>query len=285
MISSIGDRENGLSVDLSAGGRISSLVLEGRERILVQPAEGIETSFAWGSFLMAPFVGRVSRGQVSWDGKDGRLPLNDGANSIHGAVYDRQWDLVERTDASIEMSCQFDPARWPFRGSARQRLRMEPGRLVIEAQILATDPMPAALGWHPWFADPEGRLLVKLESDSTLQLEPDLIPTGNLLRVDARTDLRRGGEMRSRKLDDVYAAVRGPVSVTWPDIELIMTSSPQVRSFVVCNHPQAVAVEPMTAWPDAVRLSQAGHGDTGVVALGAGESLTASTTWTWRKRS
>jgi len=59
MIVTIGDEVNGLAVDTAAGGRICSLVLRGRERILSLPAQGIEPSIAWGCYLMAPFAGRL----------------------------------------------------------------------------------------------------------------------------------------------------------------------------------------------------------------------------------
>ena len=283
MILRIGDETDSLSVDTSAGGRICSLVLAGRERILREPADGIERSIAWGCYLMAPFVGRLSCGTVAWSGHTAKLPLNGGVHSIHGAVFDTEWRVTGQTAAKVEMACRFDPARWPFEGSMAQSLEIEPGRLILRAAITAEEPMPAALGWHPWFADPEGRAQVKLRSDAVLRLGPDLIPTGELAMVDGRTDLRRGADTRGRRLDDVYVAVEAPAIVTWPDVELTMEFEPPVRTLVVFRHPQAVCVEPMTAWPDSIRLAGEGHSDTGLVALSAGEQLAVSTAWSWRR--
>jgi aldose 1-epimerase len=277
-----GDDTDGLAVDTSAGGRLSSLVLGGRERILGRPATGIEAPIGWGSYLMAPFVGRVKDGLVAWGGRTAQLPLNHGRHAIHGAVFDREWEVTEHTARSIAMACRFDPARWPFKGSVAQSLEIDRGRLTLRAEILAEEPMPAALGWHPWFLDPEGRALVNLPSDATLETGPDLIPTGNLLPLDARTGLRGGEPMRGRPLDDVYAGVSPPVTVTWPDLELTMDVDGPLRTWVVFNHPEAVCVEPMTAWPDSIRLAAAGRAGTGLVELAAGERLIASTTWSWR---
>jgi len=278
----IGDETDCLAVDTAAGGRIQSLVLSGRERILSDPAAGVEPSLAWGCYLMAPFVGRLSSGAVAWDGRTCRLPLNLGRHAIHGAVFDRAWDVVARTATSVTMACSFDPGRWPFRGRMTQRLEIARGRLRLEAEVLAEDPMPAAMGWHPWFRDSGGGIRVRIQSDAVLQLDADLIPTGELAAVDARTDLRAGPAMGRRQLDDVYVAVRPPVVVTWPDIELSMDFDEPVSSFVVYVHPQAVCVEPMTAWPDSVRLAATGCAGTGLASLAAGQKLAASTTWTWR---
>lgn len=282
MIVGIGDDTDGLAVDTAAGGRICSLRLDGRERILGTPAAAIEPSIGWGCYLMAPFVGRVNEGNAVWGGRSLSLPLNDGRHSIHGAVFDAEWTVTERTPSSLTMACRFDQARWPFRGSMTQHLEVGRGHLTLEAEILAEEPMPAALGWHPWFLNSDGSLRVGIQSDAVLALASDLIPTGELVPVDTRTDLRSGPRLAGHVLDDVYTAVRSPVSVMWPDLDLTMAFDEPVGAFVVCTRPEATAVEPLTAWPDSIRLAAEGHSGTGLVSLAAGERLTASTRWSWR---
>jgi aldose 1-epimerase len=282
MIVTIGDEVNGLAVDTEAGGRICSLVLRGRERILSLPAHGVEPSIAWGCYLMAPFVGRVKGASIDWAGRTIGLRRNHGRHSIHGAAFDAAWTVVRRTERSLEMTCEFQGSSWPFKGSMTQRIEMTAGRLTLEAEILASEPMPAAIGWHPWFHTEDGSLRVTLQSDAVLSLDRDLVPTGERVPVDSRTDLRAGPSTDSLRIDDVYTDVQSPVSVAWSDLELTMRFGERVGTFVVYAHPQAVCVEPMTAWPDAVRLAAAGCEDTGLVSLGAGERLTASTEWSWK---
>ena len=144
--------------------------------------------------------------------------------------------------------------------------------------------MPAAIGWHPWLRSPGANLRVGVQSDSVLQLAPDLIPTGELEPVDARTDLRARPSLASHRLDDVFVAVKSPVVVDWPDLELALAFEDPVRTVVVYAHPQAVCVEPATAWPDSIRLAATGRNDTGLVSLAAGERLRASTSWSWMVR-
>ena len=286
MIVEIGDAVDGLAVDTDAGGRICSLILDGRERILAQPAVGIEPSIAWGCYLMAPFVGRVRDGVVAWAGRTVRLRLNDGAHAIHGAGFDASWTVIDRTSGSIKMTCDFDdPSRWPFGGSMIQTIEIARGRLTLKAEVTAREPMPAALGWHPWFVNIDGPLRVCVPSDNVLGRSRDLIPTGELVPVDARTDLRSGPCVAGHELDDTYAAVRSPVTVGWPDLDLTMGFESPVGAVVVCTRPEATAVEPMTAWPDAIRLAADGRTDTGLVSLAAGERLVASTHWTWKRPS
>jgi len=269
-------------VDPEQGGRIASLVISGRERLLVAPSSGtVEPSLSWGSFLMAPFVGRLSEGVLAWDDRVVAIPLNHGRHAIHGTVYDVAWRIVAQTGNTVAMACEIDPRRWPFRGRVFQRISLTPGGLAMEASIEADEAMPAALGWHPWFARGRGRVRVGVAGDRVLRLTEELIPTGETDPVDARTDLREAPELGSRRLDDVYSEVRSPAELCWPDLRLEISFGPGVGAVVVYNHPEAVCVEPMTAWPDAIRLSQGGCPDTGLVMLAPGERLSAWTRWAW----
>jgi galactose mutarotase-like enzyme len=281
MIVKIGDEIDGVTIDTSAGGRLASWVMAGRERLLVEPAEGMEPSLGWGCYLMAPFVGRVRRGWVDWAGRKVRLRLNGGRHSIQGAVFDSEWTVVSRTAASATLSCPLDTNKWPFRGIVTQRIAIARGMMRLEAEIVADEPMPAALGWHPWFRNPGGHLCVGVRSDTVLALTPDLIPTGELVPVNRRTDLRAGPNLAGHHIDDVYAGVRSPVVVTWPDIELTMSFARPVGVAVVHTHPQAVSVGLATAWPDSIRLAAAGYDRTGLVTLQAGEKLTAAASCSW----
>jgi galactose mutarotase-like enzyme len=281
MIVKIGDEIDGCAVDTSAGGRLSSLVLAGHERLLGEPASGIEPSIGWGCYVMAPFVGRVFEGTICWHGRTAKLPLNNGRHAIHGAVFDVPWEVAAQTPGSVTLACTFDPARWPFRGSMTQSVTIERGHMTLEAEILAEEPMPAAIGWHPWLRTDGADLHVGVQSDSVLRLASDLIPTGELQAVDERTDLRARPSLAGRRLDDVFVSVDSPAVVDWPDLELVLAFERPVAAVVVFSHPQAVCIEPATAWPDSIRLVAAGRNDTGLVSLEAGGRLRASTSWSW----
>jgi galactose mutarotase-like enzyme len=267
-----------------AGGRISSLVMAGRERLLVEPAVGADPATGWGCFLMAPFVGRVNQGLIDWGGRKTRLRLNGERHSVNGSVFDSEWEVVGRTGASIAISCKLDPNKWPFRGTVTQRVSLARGLMRLEAEIQATDPMPAALGWMPWFRHPGAHLNVGLQSEAVLDLTPDLIPTGEIVPVDRRTDLRSGPSLAGHRLEDVYVGVKSPIVIAWPDIEFKMTLTKALGTVAVYTHPQAICVQPMSAWPDAIRLSGAGVKDTGLVTLVPGQKLKAAISCAWTAR-
>jgi aldose 1-epimerase len=280
----LGDDIDGVAIDTDHGGRLASLVLAGRERLMTEPCSAdVQPSLAWGCYLMAPFVGRLSKGEVRWRGRTARLPQNHGRHAIHGAVFDIPWEVASAGPNTAVLVCELDRARWPFRGQVAQRIAIARGKLLLEAEIRASDAMPAALGWHPWFRH-QGEVRVAVDSDRVLRLGDESIPTGEVEPVDERTDLRRGPIMAGRKLDHVFATAGSPARVAWPDLALDIAFEPPVRSVVVYVQPEAICVEPMTAWPDAIRLAEGGCPDTGLVSLEAGQGLAASTTWTWQAR-
>jgi galactose mutarotase-like enzyme len=284
MILRLGDETDGLEIDTRNGARLSSLVLGGRERLIGQPFPAdVEPALSWGCFLMAPFVGRVSRGRVEWQGERGQLPLNHGRHAIHGVAFDVPWEVVRRTDDSAELTCRPERSRWPFACRLTQHIALSPDSLLLAATIEAGEPMPAALGWHPWFRR-DGEMRVAVASEQLLALDEELLPTGKTLAVDGKRDLRGGPCVDGLQLDDAYTRVSSPAIVGWPDLELTLTFEPPIETVVVYTHPMALCVEPQTAWPDAIRLHEEGCQDTGLAGLGAGEHLTASTRWSWRLR-
>jgi aldose 1-epimerase len=270
-------------IDPLAGGRLSSLIAGGRERLVDRPQAGSALpAISWGSFLMAPWVGRVREGRVGWQGRSIELARNDGAHALHGIGFDVPWQLDRSSETSVEMHLAIDPGRWPFAGSVFQRLSLEPGALRLEASISAAVAGPAALGWHPWFQrDPGEDLAVTVRADERLELDAQRIPSGRRVPVAGEFDLRTGPILGDRRLDDVYVDVRGPAIVRWPDLELRLEFEAPVVSVVVFSPAGSVCVEPATAWPDALRLSAAGATGTGQAVLPAGGILAAATTWRW----
>ena len=270
-------------VDSSAGGRLASLVAGGRERLINAPQPGSALpDVSWGSFLMAPWVGRIAEGRLDWRETSVGLPRNQGRHALHGAVYNVPWQVLASADTSVELSCPIATERWPFAGEAWQRISLGPGWLRFEAAISATRPMPVALGWHPWFRRNAGEdLAVTVLSDRRLELDEELIPSGASVAVSGPHDLRAGPTMGDRRLDDVFIDARGPAIVRWQDLELRLEFEAPFTSVVVFSPAGSVCVEPATAWPDALRLSGAGVAGTGQAVLEAGERLATTMTWRW----
>jgi aldose 1-epimerase len=268
------------SIDPVRGGRLGSLTV-GRREVIVRPNDDDDRSIYWGSFLMAPWAGRVAGGNLAWNGAQVELPRNDEGHAIHGLVADNAWGVDAMSPCSASLSCRIRPESWPFGATVRQTFELADDHLTIAAELCGNRPMPAAIGWHPWFSRVDDDPRVTLGAAEVLETR-GLIPTGRRIAVDAQTDLRDGPPVCERDLDHVYPDAPSPAIARWPDFELAVEFGPPLSTVVVHSREHAFCLEPQTAWPDAVALEANGIPGTGLVALPAGEPLRAEMTLRWR---
>jgi galactose mutarotase-like enzyme len=271
------------TVEPRAGGRLGSLVIAGRERLITEAnPDALLPAVTWGSFAMLPWVGRMRDGRLDWDGTHRTLRRDFGAHAIHGATYDARWDVVTADDHAVELVHRLGVlTRWPFRGEARQWVTLTPDALDLAIEIRADTPMPVGAGWHPWFRRYQGEpITVTLAAPAVLETTPDMIPTGSVIPLTATTDLRQPRDIGRRRLDHAYVRVDGSPTIAWADLVLSIVAAP-LRSVVVHSTATAVCVEPQSQWPDAIRLAGTGL-DTGVTTLATGETFRMTSRWTWQ---
>lgn len=253
-------------VDLEAGGRISSFVVDGRELLLTDRAG----PFAWGSFPMVPFAGRIRDGAFEFQGRRHELPANMAPHAIHGTVLDRSWIALDDRTIVTELG-----PSWPFAGRAVQRFELDSGRLACRLELHADEPMPASIGWHPWF-----QRRPPWVSDGVPGPEPGALElefgAGAMYRRDeagiATTELVVPPP--PPPWDDCFTDVRRPPVLRWPGF-LELTVESDCPAWVVYTVPrEALCVEPQTAPPDAL--------NTDPTIVEPGRPLIAEMTWTWR---
>lgn len=262
------------------GGMLVSLRVAGHE-VLVAPRAAPGPVPTYGSFLMAPWVGELSCGQLDFRGRRAQFPPNQGRHAIHGLVATAPWEVLGADHRSARLALELS-APWPFGGTAAQHIALDADGITLEAEVRSGDEaLPAALGWHPWFACPHPatvRLLV--QSDSELELDDELLPTGRIRAVAGDSDLRGAPFLGGRRLDTVYLGAVSPAVLDLGEIELRIHFDPAIEILVVYTSDGSVCVEPWSAWPDAFRMAAAGY-PSGVAVLEPGESMRRWTRWEW----
>jgi aldose 1-epimerase len=255
-------------VDLARGGRLASLVVDGRELLVT---EGVGR-MSWGSFPMAPFAGRVRHGRFTFRGEPHQVPIEMPPHAIHGTVLDQRWHGLD--ERSIGTGLGPD---WPFVGRAIQRFELHEGRFDFRLELHADEPMPASMGWHPWFRrrlPAVGPSTIGEPGSETPPVELDL-DAGSMYVRDAAgiTTLERIVPTPG-PWDDCFTDLRRPPVLRWPGF-LELTIDSDCRDWVVYTVPtEALCVEPQTAPPDALNLEPA--------IVEPGRPLIAQMTWTWR---
>jgi aldose 1-epimerase len=241
------------------GGRLGSLVIGGREVLWTADPQGL---IHWGSYPMAPWAGRVRGGRFTFAGTSYDLPLGMPPHAIHGVVYDRPWEVLGPDRLGIELD-----ERWPFRGRAEQRFVLDEEGLAMTLRIDADEPMPASLGWHPWFRRSlgEGTPPVRLQFDAQTMLarDADGMPSGQ------RVPPTPG------PWDDAFTDVARPPVLEWGETLRLEVRS-TCRWWVVYTEPaHAICVEPESAPPDAL------NGQADIVEPGT--PLVHEMRWTWER--
>ena len=130
---------------------------------------------------------------------------------------------------------------WPFAGRVTQRFALASDGLRVDLEIVADEPMPAVIGWHPWFRRP-----VTLEAST---------------RTPVRARRRRPADRVDdsspdpRPWDDCFVDLAAPPRLTWPDGLALEVTSDADHWVIYDEAPSGICVEPQTGPPDAVNLS------------------------------
>jgi aldose 1-epimerase len=244
-------------VDLVAGGRVASLVIDGRE-LLRTTRDGPRD---WGSFPMAPYAGRIRDAEITFGGEVLRLAATLPPHAIHGTVLDRRWQALDGTTIAIELGPD-----WPFVGGVVQRFELTADSLTCRMELHADEPMPASIGWHPWF--------VRRIPGVPGELELDFEPGAMYLRDAAGIATPELVPPSPGPWDDTFTDLRRPPVLRWPGFLELTIESDCPDWVIYTEPPDALCVEPQTAPPDAL--------NTDPTVVQPGKPLTAEMTWTWR---
>lgn len=244
-------------IDLVAGGRVASLAIDGHELLRTAGVTAIE----WGSFPMAPYAGRIRDATLAFDGRTYHLPVRLPPHAIHGTVLDRRWRVVGEGTIATELGPD-----WPFAGLVVQRFELAAGALACWLELHAEEPMPASIGWHPWFR----RRLTGVPGE----LELDLDAAAMYERDETGIATTRRVTPPPGPWDDCFTDLRRPPVLRWPGF-LELTIESDCPDWVVYTAPEdALCVEPQTAPPDALNRAP--------TIVGPGDPLVAEMIWRWR---
>jgi aldose 1-epimerase len=229
------------------GGRVAALEVDGWDLLRRHGW----TDYEWGAFVMAPWIGRLRLGRVSWAGRTWQVPPDDGPHALHGTVVVAPFTVTEAIATRARLEAPLGPD-WPFPGRVVQIVDLAPRRLRLRLELHANrEPMPGIIGWHPWFHrqasrldDPgvqTGDVAVSVHPAYRAELDAHGLPTGGF------------GAPPDVPLDDVLLNLIAPPVVRWPGGPTLSLHSPEAQAWIVyTEHPDGVCVEPVTGLPDGL---------------------------------
>ncbi|MFZ2898025.1 MAG: hypothetical protein WA004_05355 [Saprospiraceae bacterium] len=157
----------------------------------------------WGkSAILAPFPNRLKDGKYRFEGKEYQFPVNEPArnNALHGFVMDKPFEIVEEGDFSVALEYRYEGSfgyyPFPFLLRVTYSLSVADGfTAFFEMKNTGSSPMPAGLGWHPYFqlGDSADALSLQLPAAEQVLVDERMIPTGEKVCYDAFEAMKQIG--------------------------------------------------------------------------------------------
>ena len=260
------------SVDLVGGG-LRALSFGGVDIVETYPA-GSAAPYCSGAILF-PWPNRVRDGRWTQRGVGHELVITEveRGNANHGLVLNTPFVIERQTESEVAVSVSVAPQPgYPFQLRLRVTYRLTDGGLEVDCRVTNQSgwPAPVALGVHPYLRIgecPTADLTVQVAAGTYLEVDAQLIPTGERPVTDTAIDLRAPRMLGGIELNTCFghldvvdgrsrtiiAAPNGREVDLWADI-----SFGYVQIYTCPTFPRststglALAVEPMTAPANAL---------------------------------
>jgi len=210
-----------------------------------------------------------------WNEREQLLDVTDPAYGAasHGLLRNTVYRLLARDDTSVALEAFIPPQHgWPFALHTRVRYALDDDGITVthSVQNLTAGPAVWAVGAHPYLrvgSNPVERLTLTVPAAVRLTVDDTLTPVGTEELEGTDADLSDGRKVETLDLNHPYGGIdRGPSGeLAWLDSDdgsrTTLWGDEDFRwlqLYTPRDHPReegtglAVAVEPMTAPPDAL---------------------------------
>ena len=245
---------------------------------LVEPTADREPPPGLAGAILAPWPNRVEGAQWTLDGIPQYLEVTEPAlgHANHGLLLDSDYEIVSHSADEITLRSAVDnEPGFPFHLEVGVRYRLESRGIRVTHSVHNRSPVaaPFATGAHPYLrvgADAVDQLVVQVVAERALALDEGHIPRGEFEVAGSDWDLSRG-----RRVDQAipHAAYSGLALEQGLHVHRLRSQTATVelwsdpafawlQLYVATDFASldgvgtAIAVEPMTAPPNALRTGE-----------------------------
>lgn len=245
---------------------------------ITETTDGTTTPPFGNGIVLVPWPNRVRDGVWNLDGEEQALDLTerDRGNALHGLLRFTDYEVREQTADSVTLGVLVAPQHgWPFLLDTWVRYQVRADGLTVTHGVtnLSDQRAPYAVGTHPFLRigdTPVEDLVITVAAATYFDVDDRLNPIAERPVDGTRFDARGGLRVGDLEYDTAFGGVthRDGASawLTAPDgatVELVQDVDwGYVQVFTTPRFPRggvpgfAVAVEPMTAPPDALNSGQ-----------------------------
>lgn len=222
--------------------------------------------------VLVPWPNRVRDAVWTLDGKPQLLDITEvsRSNAIHGLLRNTDYEVREHSATAVTLGALVPPQHgWPFLLDTWVRYELRPDGLAVTHGVVnhSGRRAPYAVGAHPYLRVgdfPVEQLELTVAADTYYALDSRMNPVAAHPVEGTPYDLRAGAVVQDLNLDTPFGGVRAGVAarLTAPDGSSVALVHDEgwhyLQVFTAPDFPRpqgrglAVALEPMTAPPDAL---------------------------------
>jgi aldose 1-epimerase len=231
-------------------------------------------------FPLVPVSGRIADARFRWREQQIAVSRNVDfeSNHLHGEGWQRPWSVDHVSSDRAVLGLTSAGSQWPFSYRSSFAYALSDKGLAIEMAMTNTDtqPMPAAIGVHPWFPAPLAHLTARAQT--LWEVDRRKLFTRKVA-AGGKRDFSLGASLQGADLEHGFTDWDRRALLKWDDCpsSLLIRASEVLSHLVVYTRSPSgdFCVEPVSCSVDAFNLFADGVEDTGTRILDPGDSLLA----------
>lgn len=240
--------------------------------------------FGFSHFPLAPYSNRIRNGRFEFGGKTIRIgPNSPGhAHPLHGTAWRGLWSFAAHSANGVSLEYVHRPDDgWPWAFSLTQEIKIDRDALTIRLTMrnASGSPMPAGLGFHPYFSNPQSARL-RFIADGYWRPDEEGLPQ-EWSAAAPDFDFSLGRALAGAAIDQCFTGWRGSAVIEWEDrpfgVEIAADPSMPFAVVYVSREENCFCFEPVSQMNDAMNWAVR-RKDTGLQILAPGDELVASIT-------
>ena len=247
--------------------------------------ESVKTSSQCASFTLVPYSNRIRDARFLFQGEwVGLRPTTPDGLAQHGDVRNRPWREAQAPAGPGEAlrfefeSREFGDMNWPwaFNAWVEYRLHGPHCDMTLGLTNVDTRPMPAGLGFHPYFARRAGGVdpLLGFHAPLTYDTDERVLVTAAARSVTPSENFAQPRAIGDASLDRAFTAWDGVARLDWGTRALTLTADNVFSHLIAYTAPDgSLALEPVSHATDAFNLAAQGVPGVDLRVLESGQTL------------
>lgn len=268
------------------GARIVALRFDGRDVLRPASPEALAEGLVYGfaGFPLMPYSGPIFSGGFTY--RSSTYPLErtvrEEPTATHGEAWIRPWTIENRTSAATDLVLNHEPGpgTFPFAWRGTLRFALDADGLTVDMALTCRDhrPMPAGIGFHPYFPKPPG---TRLRFEALAVWPPDGPEAVGLscAPIPPGLDFSAGPDVSNLVIDRCYEGWEGTAEIIAPDEFCTRVTATgalsRLQIYSAWDYPY-VCVEPVSNANDGFNRAAQGISCHGVADLGPGQTIGGS---------